>query len=497
VQVSGFEEAYEAEYVRMVRVAAMLTGSTARAEQVVQDAYVALHPRFDSAADPAEELYRAVVEAGRSPGGAGVPPAALADLTPQGRAVLVLRYYAGLHPTEIAAVLGRSVGTVQATLDAAGDEPGHRQRLASLAVTIPVRPGWVRICDRLDVAPALARRRGVLVPSRLGRLAGAAAAVVLAAAVVVARQDGGGMETARDTASTTTTTRLRAPSAIATSTAAAPPADASAATAPGALLAPAAATGTVPPYDMSHMLDLLGLGRTDGAADVGDDVAAGDEEIAGGDRAGGSSSPSGSAGQPQPGAGPAVQPSELPDTPPVAETPPTTALARVRTPVPPERGPDGWLVNQSTFYGNTGWFIVTYNVEDDDFSFAEWIVDEYAEPVAVDSYSFTLRPGQNCLVTGAATDPYPRSQPPHRFVAGVVRSDVVRVDVIGGLSGGDPELDFEQSGRAALGNPVAPGLLTWMTTVDYDYLRVEVRDADGKVIHTANEAQREAFPATC
>jgi Sigma-70, region 4 len=484
VQVSGFEEVYEAEYVRMVRVAAMLTGSTARAEQVVQDAYVALHPRFDSAADPADELYRAVVEAGRSCGDTAIPWTALADLTPQGRAVVVLRYYAGLHPTEIAAVLGRSVGTVQATLDAAGDEAGHRQRLVALAVTIAVRPGWALIRDRLDAAPASARRRGVLVPSRLGRLAGAAAAVVIAAALVIAaavvivHPDHGGIEARRDTPSTTTTTRLRTRSA--TNTADAPP---GAAATPADLLAEVPPTGGMPSYDLPRALDMLGLGLQDGAADDGD-MSGGDEGTAGGTEWTEASAP-----EPQPEPGPTLDPSAPP-----AETPPITApLVHVRTPAPPERGPDGWLVAQSTYYGYAGWFILTYNVDGDVFSFAEWIVDEYAEPVAVDNYSFSLRPGENCLVTGAASDYYPLGLVPYRFVAGVVRSDAVQVEVVGGVSG----LVYEQSIRADLGPEVAPGLRSWMTTVLFDYLRVDVRDADGTIIHTASPAQREAFPDRC
>jgi hypothetical protein len=57
----GFENVYRNDYLRMVRVAAMLLGSTEGAEDVVQDAYVALYHHFDTVADPPGYLYRSVV----------------------------------------------------------------------------------------------------------------------------------------------------------------------------------------------------------------------------------------------------------------------------------------------------------------------------------------------------------------------------------------------------------------------------------------------------
>jgi DNA-directed RNA polymerase specialized sigma24 family protein len=476
VQVPGFEEVYEAEYVRMVRVAAMLTGSTASAERVVQDAYVTLYPRFGAVADPAEDLYRSIVEASRSADPADVQWSALSGLIPRTRAVVVLRCYAGLHPAEIAAILGCSIGTVRATLELAGDEAGHRERLAALAVTVAVTPGWERIRARVDAAPSPARRGGVLVASRLGRLAGVAAAVVLAITVVIARHDDGGIETAHRTTPTTSTSERRVPATTAaTTTTAAPPPVAG----PEALPGTVPADGGAPAYDLSRTLDLLGLGPEDPAADGDDEAAAGGEQAA--------------APEPEPEPEPSSPPSSAPD----ATTPPTTVLlVHVRTPEPPAQGPDGWPVAQANIWGFAGWFIVTYHVEDGVFSFAEWIVDEYAEPIAVDTFEFSLRPGQNCLVTGAATDPYEFALVPYRLVAGVVRADAEHVETIGGLAEGGPH-DLEMGIGAEIGPEIVPGLRTWIGVPVFDYLRVEVKDAGGTVLHTASETDRDAFPDTC
>ncbi len=482
MQVSGFEEVYEAEYVRMVRVAAMLAGSSARAEAVVDDAYVALYPRFGTVADPAEELYRSLVDATRSAGASGVQWAALRSLAPRVRAVVVLRCYAGLHPAEIAGILGCSVGTVRATLDLAGDEAGHRTRLAALAVTIAVTPGWERIRARADVAPTPARRGEALVASRLGRLAGVGAAVALATAVVIARWDDGGIETARHTAPSTATTERRDPLTIAstTTTSAAPPV-----AAPDGLLAAVPAGDAAPAHGLPQMLDVLGLGPDDVAAGGDAEAGAAEEPVAAPNEG------------PEPETGPAIDPSSLPDPAPATDAAPMTApLVHVRTAEPPTEGPDGWTVAQAMDYGFAGWFIITYHVEDGVVSFAEWIVDEFAEPVAVDSVDFPVRPGQNCLVTGAASDAYP-GLVPYRFVAGVVRADAVRVDPVGGVAGLGPDIDFEDDGFATLGPEIAPGLRTWMAVVVFDYLRVEVHDAQGNVLHTASETDRDAFPDRC
>ncbi len=132
-----FEDVYRTDYARMVRVAAMLTGSSAAAEDVVQDAFVGLYRHFDRVDDPAGYLYRSVVN------GCGsrhrhkgvvrrlrlltvVPEAAtsdvdgtwslLATLTPRRRAVVVLRFYADMPLADIGRALGCPVGTVKSLL---------------------------------------------------------------------------------------------------------------------------------------------------------------------------------------------------------------------------------------------------------------------------------------------------------------------------------------------------------------------------------------------
>jgi RNA polymerase sigma factor (sigma-70 family) len=133
----GFEDVYRAEYLRMVRVAAMLLGSSEGAEDVVQDAFVALYHHYDSVTDPPGYLYRSVVN------GCGsrfrhrqvvarfrhlttVPDAsdqtvditwtALRSLAPRRRAVVVLRFYADLPLADIAHILDCNLGTVKSML---------------------------------------------------------------------------------------------------------------------------------------------------------------------------------------------------------------------------------------------------------------------------------------------------------------------------------------------------------------------------------------------
>jgi hypothetical protein len=61
VTAHSFEDVYRTDYARMVRVAHMLTESNEAAEDIVQDAFVRLYPRFGSIDDPAGYLYRSVV----------------------------------------------------------------------------------------------------------------------------------------------------------------------------------------------------------------------------------------------------------------------------------------------------------------------------------------------------------------------------------------------------------------------------------------------------
>jgi RNA polymerase sigma factor (sigma-70 family) len=133
----SFEEVYRASYGRMVRTAHLLTGSNEIAEEVVQDAFVRLYPRFDTVQDPTGYLYRSVVNgcwAGHRrrrvferlrpqprPGEVGPPEidetwTTLRRLPPRRRAVIVLRFYADLPIADIAHVLDCPTGTVKSLL---------------------------------------------------------------------------------------------------------------------------------------------------------------------------------------------------------------------------------------------------------------------------------------------------------------------------------------------------------------------------------------------
>jgi len=141
VTTPTYEEVYRTDYPRMVRVAHMLTGSNETAEDIVQDAFVKLYPRFHSVADPGGYLYRSVVngcwsrqrhrrvverlrhltgernEATESESDVideiDETWTALTRLPPRQRAVIVLRFYADLPLADIAEVLGVKVGTVK------------------------------------------------------------------------------------------------------------------------------------------------------------------------------------------------------------------------------------------------------------------------------------------------------------------------------------------------------------------------------------------------
>ena len=128
----SFVELYEDQFTAMVRLAVALTGSDAGAEDLVQDAFVRVHGRWERVETPTAYLRRTVVNACRSAArrarrertartlelaSVDVLEAdelfdALATLPYRQRAALVLQYYEGLSHSEIAAVLGCRVGTV-------------------------------------------------------------------------------------------------------------------------------------------------------------------------------------------------------------------------------------------------------------------------------------------------------------------------------------------------------------------------------------------------
>lgn len=137
-------ELYAAHYARFVRLAALLLGNDSAAEEVVQDAFVALHGRWRKLREPASavaylrtsvvhgtrSIHRRRGVAARHPEDrpVNVPSAeteaildaasaalvdALAELPRRQREALVLRYYGGLSEAEIAAAMNISRGAVK------------------------------------------------------------------------------------------------------------------------------------------------------------------------------------------------------------------------------------------------------------------------------------------------------------------------------------------------------------------------------------------------
>ena len=123
---------YRARYTDMVRLAYLLTGSSAEAEEIVQEAFVRIRNRVERIDNPSAYLRSAVVNGCRNRYRRALverrhaQPAerasydrvdelsdALAMLTPRQRAVIVLRFYAGMTEREIAETLRCRPGTVK------------------------------------------------------------------------------------------------------------------------------------------------------------------------------------------------------------------------------------------------------------------------------------------------------------------------------------------------------------------------------------------------
>ena len=134
----SFDEVFGAERLPMVRLAFLIVGSRAVAEEIVQDAFATLYPRFDALDNAPAYLRTTVVhgalrakrrhrmEAERlarfpEPGVVGVGEIdttwdALGALKPERRAVIVLRFYADLDHAQIAELLECPVATVRTRL---------------------------------------------------------------------------------------------------------------------------------------------------------------------------------------------------------------------------------------------------------------------------------------------------------------------------------------------------------------------------------------------
>ena len=144
---AALEELYDEHYVRLVRLAVLLLGDAGRAEEVVQDSFVAVYQRWDrlGGADVPAYLRQTVVNRSRSAlrhravverhvrregglavlheGGADAASMtaarrdavleALRQLPTRQREVIALRYYLDLSEAEIAEALGISAGAVK------------------------------------------------------------------------------------------------------------------------------------------------------------------------------------------------------------------------------------------------------------------------------------------------------------------------------------------------------------------------------------------------
>jgi len=133
---TGFEGFYRAQHEPMLRLAYLLTQSRAAAEDLVQDSFVRVQPRWADLESPTAYLRRTVTNACYSyhrrrrreeavaqsrttarPDGVEAEHDemwdALARLAPRRRAALVMRYYLDLSEADIAAALGCRKGTVK------------------------------------------------------------------------------------------------------------------------------------------------------------------------------------------------------------------------------------------------------------------------------------------------------------------------------------------------------------------------------------------------
>lgn len=129
---------YDAERDAMVRLAHLLTGSPAVAEDVVHDAFLKLHAVLDDVAQPGAYLRRTVINLCHShhrragverrwrdrqpPPEVVLPPdvddtwRAVRALPDRQREVLVLRFHLDMKVDDIAAALGIPPGTVKSTI---------------------------------------------------------------------------------------------------------------------------------------------------------------------------------------------------------------------------------------------------------------------------------------------------------------------------------------------------------------------------------------------
>jgi len=132
---AGFDDLFTTERRPMTRLAFLLTGSEATAEEVVQDAFAQVYERWARLDRPGGYLRTCVVNGARRAGKRRARDLrvvssaevsidmearemldALSRLRPEWRAVVVLRFYGDMGQEEIAEVLGMRLGTVKSSL---------------------------------------------------------------------------------------------------------------------------------------------------------------------------------------------------------------------------------------------------------------------------------------------------------------------------------------------------------------------------------------------
>ncbi len=132
-EAAGFDSLYRAQRPALVRLAHLLTGSAAVAEELAQEALLATQQRWDGLDNPGGYARTALVNLCRShqrrrilerrhaaapllhalPSELDETWQAIRHLTADQRAVLVLRFYEDLSVEQTADALGKPVGTVK------------------------------------------------------------------------------------------------------------------------------------------------------------------------------------------------------------------------------------------------------------------------------------------------------------------------------------------------------------------------------------------------